>query len=225
MVLLTFAILIAAGTIIQRLRQKKEVPNKVAFSTGKNIADVTLDLGKFPVPGGVFISEGHTWASVQPTGEVKIGITSFAQNIFSRIDGLTARAKGDSVEQGEELIAIRQGNREAQFDSPISGEILAVNENLSKNPSLIKSNHYEAGWIYILKPKNLTQEIRFLRIADDAIAWIKSEVERLKHFLMAEYSQNELVANSMADGGLPTEGFIDHISEESWKRFKSEFLS
>jgi glycine cleavage system H lipoate-binding protein len=124
-----------------------------------------LQLEKLALPGGLFFHQGHTWAKLDTTGNVKVGLDDFVQKIIGRIDGIKPKKVGDSIFQGDRLFTIQQGKRKAEFNSPVDGVIDSINEAIVSNPKVIKENPYENGWIYSIKPTNLPTNIKSLSIA------------------------------------------------------------
>lgn len=156
---------------------------------------------EFNVPAGVFVSEGHTWASVQINGMVRVGIDDFAQKIISQIDAIELPRKGQKVKKGDRLFTIVQGERSFDLPSPITGKVEEVNLKLADQIELIKKMPYEIGWVCSIEPERLSQEITGLKIGEDAATWYQKEVDR--------YSE-------MTKG--------KEINDEFWEKFIAAFL-
>ncbi|MBD3289865.1 hypothetical protein GF337_13750 [candidate division KSB1 bacterium] len=220
-IILTFAIIITTQIVMKKLRERnlREVaaPSMENINLGFNVED-------FVVPAGLFFYKGHTWANVTESGEIKVGLSDFGQKLFTNIDRLELHQSGEDIGQGDHAFVVKQGDKEVEFHAPISGKISSINKKLLENPSLLKKSPYEDGWIYKMKPQSLSKEIRRLRVAEDARKWIIAEVQRLKEFLMGEYSEGRLLQNTMADGGIPVDGIINFLNDSSIKRMQSQFL-
>ena len=106
-----------------------------------------LQLEKVALPGGLFFHQGHTWAKLDTSGNVKVGLDDFVQKIIGRIDGIKPKKVGDSISQGEKIFTIKQGKRKAEFNSPVDGVIDSINEQIVSNPKGIKENSYETSLI------------------------------------------------------------------------------
>ncbi|NOZ62987.1 MAG: glycine cleavage system protein H [Calditrichaeota bacterium] len=221
MVALTFVAFIVAGIIVDKIRKRQAAPLKAKTAPAASFQIKPEDL---VVPMGLFFYRGHTWAKVEPNGEIKIGISDFAQRMFKKIDSVEVGEVGAKVMQGDKTIAIKQGNREVQLSAPVSGEIQAINRQALENPDALKSDPYGKGWLLSIKPGKLMQDIRYLRISQDARLWMNDQVERLKDFLMREFSNGRVLPNTMADGGIPVDGISEFLDEDSWERAKETFL-
>lgn len=210
--------------IIYRRVQAKRA-TVVARSASRVPIPFDLPLEKLALPGGLFFYQGHTWAKLDPSGQVKVGVDDFVQKIIGRIDGIKPRKVGDTILQGEKLVTIQQGKRKAEFNSPVDGVIDSINEALVKNPQIIKENPYENGWIYSIKPTNLPTNIKSLSVAEDALAWLKMEVQKFREFIAEQFVSDKMLGKTLADGGVPVEGVMEHMDDFSWMKLQEEFLA
>jgi CheY-like chemotaxis protein len=143
------------------------------------VADVVAGRD-YCVPGGAFLSPGHTWARVEPGGQVVVGIDDFARKALQRVERIELPPARAGVRRGEPLFTLRRGVEGVRFSSPMSGEILAVNEDLRKNVALLTGSPYDRGWVCVLKPADLAADLSELRIGKDVLAWYQEEIARLR---------------------------------------------
>ena len=192
--------------------------NDLKIPFGLKVADLAL-------PGGLFFHQGHTWAGIDVSGKIKIGLDDFAQNVLGRIDKIKLHKVGDTISQGETVFTIEQGKRKAEFNAPVDGVISAINKEVFTNPELLKNNPYEKGWIYSIKPSNLAQNIKSLSVAEEAKNWLKKEVIRFKEFISEQFVEDKVLGTTMADGGMPVEGIMEYMDDFSWMKMQEEFLA
>jgi len=65
--------------------------------------------------------------------------------------------------------------------SPVSGEIVEVNEELEGDPTLINNDPYGEGWIVLIEPSNLDADLKNLMQGEAQITpWAKAELEKAK---------------------------------------------
>ncbi|MDW7678925.1 MAG: hypothetical protein SCK70_00045 [bacterium] len=179
----TFVAFLMTDIIVRKFQRSRAIATaNLEADTGFAIP-YGLKVEDLAVPGGVFFHDGHTWAGLDTDGKIKVGFDDFIQKILGRIDGIKPYKVGATVNRGEKIFSLVQGNRKADFYSPIDGVISSINEEVINNPSLLKENPYEKGWIYSIKPTNLAQDVKSLSIADEARNWIKNEVQKFKEFL------------------------------------------
>lgn len=137
-----------------------------------------LNIGEFAIPGGVFISNGHCWASVAQDGSVRVGIDDFAKKLIGKIDDIEFPNLGMNVTKGEPLFIITQGKKSIQFNSPISGHVTMVNHELGDNVDTLDYSTYEKNWICIIDADQLETELAQLKIGKNAVAFYQDEIEK-----------------------------------------------
>lgn len=98
---------------------------------------------------GLFYSESHEYAKVE--GEFAyVGITDYAQEQLGNIVYVDMPSEGDEVTAGEEFGAVESVKAAGDLVSPVSGEIVEVNEALEDNSELVNQDAF-ANWIIKVK--------------------------------------------------------------------------
>jgi CheY-like chemotaxis protein len=204
------------------LYRRQDRQRKRLSSTVRVAATDRPPAHEFGLPGGVFISSGHVWASVTVPGMVQLGLDDFARKMIGRIDAIELPAKGTIVKKGERLFAIRQGGRSAVFQSPISGAVQEANAELAHQLEWLVSRPYEKGWICSMKPDHLADELGHLKIGEIAAAWYQVEIARLRQMLGAAEGGDQLSPLSVT--GELAEGQLEEADDAAWERFVQAFL-
>jgi CheY-like chemotaxis protein len=132
------------------------------------------------VPGGAFLSSGHTWARIEPDGQVVVGLDDFARKALERVERIELPPERAGVRRGDLLFTVRRGQDGVRFWSPLSGEVVQVNEELRKSARALSENPYGLGWVCVLQPTNLAADLPELRIGKDVLGWYQEEVTRLR---------------------------------------------
>ena len=114
--------------------------------------------------------EKHAWALPMDDGTVKIGITDVAQNLAKGIVNATPKDAGRTVQKGKSAGTLESGKWVGPVTSPITGEIVEVNEAVKAKPSTINSDPYGEGWFVKLKPADWAGESAALLTGDAAVA-------------------------------------------------------
>lgn len=211
-VVLTILFFIILDVIIHKIRGGKLV---IAVQNENSIR----------LPKGLFYSTGHTWANIQLSGNVKVGIDDFVQKLMGNISEIQVQPIGKTVKQGETLVQIKQGNRVLSFASPVDGTVTKINDYLLKNPVLLQQSPYQASWIYEIQPTNLSYNLPKLLVGERSIAWLKIELSRLRDFLSSTAVTPTLVGQTMQDGGIPANGLLEQLNDQSWDAFQKQFLT
>ena len=214
-VVLTIIFFIILDILIQKF-SKKEISQATAL---KKSNDEFVRL-----PKGVFFYPGHTWAQIHPSGNVTVGVDDFVQKVVGQIDEIKTEPVGSTVKQGQKLIQVCQKNRVLEFASPVDGTVIQINDQILKDPTSMKENIYQAGWIYEIKPANISLNLPRLLIGEKSIAWIKSELSRFRDFLQSPALNPVMVGQTLQDGGQPVHGLLEQFNDENWSKFQKEFL-
>jgi glycine cleavage system H lipoate-binding protein len=223
---LTIILLVTADLVIRwRMTRRTKVQAP--------LADAVLDLlipslqpTHFSLPGGLFFHRGHTWANLLYSGQVKVGLDDFLQRLLGRIDDIALPPVGATVKEGEPFVTIRQGGRTATLRAPIGGEVCAVNGELAKNLTLLRRDPYTRGWFVALRPTALAADLSRMNVGEDAGGWLRGEVSRFQKFLsdVLRAEHHSLVGLTAADGGVHVDCLLEHVDEDTWRRFQKEFL-
>lgn len=98
------------------------------------------------IPNNLKYSKSHEWVDFLSETTVKIGLTDFAQNAMGDIVFVNLPAEGDEVTAGESLGDVESVKAVADINSPVSGKVSVINEELLDAPEKINGDPYEA-WL------------------------------------------------------------------------------
>ncbi|MBI5419920.1 MAG: glycine cleavage system protein H [Deltaproteobacteria bacterium] len=166
------------------------------------------------LPGGLFFHSGHTWAKLQPSGAVQVGLDGFAHGILGRVDRFELPARGAQLRQGEPAFVARKGGKRIEFVSPVDGVVCSVNQEINVDLQGAKTEPYEKGWAFAIRPSNLVQNLKRLRIGTEAPAWLEREVRRFSEFLSLHRAVPQEVGVTLPDGGTHAEGIMETMDGE-----------
>jgi len=105
------------------------------------------------LPKNVKYTEDHEWVSIKDD-IATVGITDFAQSELGDIIFVEFPDEDMSVEQKESIGTLEAVKTVADIFSPLTGNIIELNENLESNPELINEDPYSNGWILKIKMSN-----------------------------------------------------------------------
>ncbi|MBI5602982.1 MAG: glycine cleavage system protein GcvH [Deltaproteobacteria bacterium] len=92
-------------------------------------------------------SKDHVWARLDDDNRITIGITDYAQEELGEITGIDLPEEGEEVVKDESMGSIESQNEVVDLFSPLSGEIVEVNQELLDAPEIINEDPYQDGWI------------------------------------------------------------------------------
>lgn len=94
-------------------------------------------------------AESHEWVKLE--GDIAtVGITDYAQHELGNIVYVDMPEVGDEVSQGEDFGAVESVKAASDLVSPVSGEVVEINEALEDEPELINQDAF-ANWIMKVK--------------------------------------------------------------------------
>ena len=97
--------------------------------------------------------ESHEW--VRREGELMVcGISDHAQESLSDVVYVEFPEVGDTLSQGDTFGVVESVKAASDLYMPLSGEIVAVNEQLEDEPELVNSDPYGEGWLIKFKPSD-----------------------------------------------------------------------
>jgi len=98
----------------------------------------------------------HEWIKIDGDTAI-IGITDFAQGQLTDVVFVELPEVGKQIEQNGNLCVVESVKSVSDILSPVSGEIVEVNNALENSPALVNNDSFEGGWIVKLKVKNETE--------------------------------------------------------------------
>ncbi|MEG6616682.1 glycine cleavage system protein GcvH [Peptococcaceae bacterium 1198_IL3148] len=117
--------------------------------------------------------EEHTWAKVEGD-TVIVGITDFAQDNLGDIIFIELPEEGVTFDKGEEFGQAESAKTTSALYMPVSGEIVSVNGELEDSPELVNNDPYQAGWLIVIKPNDIS-EVETLLTKDGYISFIQED--------------------------------------------------
>ncbi len=133
------------------------------------------------IPEGLYYTPEHEWIKVE--GDlVRIGISDYAQEQLGDVVFVELPPIGDKVERYEEgsskeaeLGAVESVKTVSDIYSPVMGSVEEVNEDLQAQPELINEDPYGQGWICVIRPSNLEEDLEELMDSKSYKEFLKSE--------------------------------------------------
>jgi len=114
--------------------------------------------------------EKHAWARREADGTVAIGITDVAQHMAKGIINATPKDVGRTVKQGKSAGTLESGKWVGPVTSPVTGEIVEVNEAVRAKPALINEDPYGEGWFVKVRPEDWDGESAVLVTGEAGVA-------------------------------------------------------
>jgi glycine cleavage system H protein len=171
-------------------------------------------------PADLLYHPGHTWVRVHTNDLVTVGTTSLAVNLVGDLATVELPLEHTKTHQGQSAwtLSSNKGRRLTQA-MPIDGKVLAVNDELLRDPGLVQRSPYDSGWILLVKPRNVQRCLTSLLPATAAEAWVDSVGVRLNSQFEADLGVRPY------DGDTWLTCFGDQASDDVWDDMRHAVLS
>lgn len=103
------------------------------------------------IPSELKYVASHEWIRVEGDGTVVIGVTDHAQDLLGDVVFVELPEVGSEVESGDDTGVVESVKAASDVYAPLSGEVVAVNEDLEDSPELVNSDPFGDGWFFKLK--------------------------------------------------------------------------
>ncbi len=103
------------------------------------------------IPAELKYLSSHEWVRVEHDGTATVGITYNAQDLLGDVVFVELPEVGSELNAGEEAGVVESVKAASDIFSPVSGEVLEINENLEESPDFVNSDPYNEGWFYKVK--------------------------------------------------------------------------
>jgi glycine cleavage system H protein len=118
-----------------------------------------MQVDKYNINENYLYIKEHEWTSIEEDEAIKIGITDYAQKALREITYFYAGQSDVEVKQMETTCKLESTKCVVEIMSPLSGIVLRFNRGLRDDPGIINSDPYGEGWIAVIRPTRLEEEL------------------------------------------------------------------
>ena len=108
------------------------------------------------VPDDLRYTSDHEWARLED-GKVRMGITDYAQDALGDVVFVSVPTVGSTVERGGSMVEVESTKSVSDVYAPVSGTVVAVNDDLADAPQRLNEDPYGDGWICLIEPTDPSQ--------------------------------------------------------------------
>lgn len=101
--------------------------------------------------------ESHEWIKIEEDSIAKIGISDHAQSLLGDIVYVELPKVGDKIKFNTSIGVIESVKAASDLYAPVTGEIIAVNENVITEPAIINTSPQNDGWLLKIKLDNINE--------------------------------------------------------------------
>jgi glycine cleavage system H lipoate-binding protein len=211
-VLATFSLFILLDWLLSRGEVPVVKPVEAATAESGDYVD------GFLVPNRMQYHPGHAWVVRERKNLIRVGIDDFAARLAGAVDKIELPKPGTWIRQGQKAWSLFRGGEVAAMVSPTEGEVVEINPDVLKDPSLVRRDPYGQGWLMTVHVPDEEGTMRNLVPRNLVPAWMRDAVERLYSY------QPELAGAVAADAGEPVEDIAAALPNVKWSELTSEFF-
>jgi glycine cleavage system H lipoate-binding protein len=173
----------------------------------------------FLVADGYYYHQGHAWARIEHGGFVRLGVDDFAWRLLGPTD-ISLPKIGSKLKPNETGWAVKREEKAAEVLSPMSGIVMATNQNAVKEPNLARRDPYGKGWLVVIDPvSGLRGKARKLMFEQKAVAWLNGEAKKLEDMVTDIYG-----VPLAATGGEIVDDIYGNLKDLKWDDLVHKFL-
>ena len=212
LVLVMFLIFVVADYIVSR----GKAPQLAVEKPAKEATPAILE--GFKVTENVRYHPGHAWCQRERKHLARVGVDEFAAAIVGPVEKIDLPKTGQWIRQGQKAWAFSRNGEKVDMVSPIEGEVIEINPDVVKDPTLLRKDPYGTGWLMMVHVPDEENTGRNLLPAGLVKSWLRSAVEKLYA------AQPQLAGATAADGGLPVDDLAAGLTGQSWRELASDFF-
>jgi glycine cleavage system H lipoate-binding protein len=217
LVLGTFICFVVVDYFLQTRRPK--APRVAAPSAELEQPLFPIDIvDGFKLAPGLSYHAGHTWVAKESRNVVRVGLDDFAVRLLGNIDQLDLPARGRWLRQGEKGWTVARGSHRFEMLSPIEGEVVDVNLEVLKDPSVIHKDPYGVGWLVAVNSPAADSNLKNLLRGRLAQRWMEESVGTLHSHLSPSAGVH------LQDGGHAISDLLSVFPEERWEEVVRELF-
>ena len=162
----------------------------------------SIDSSALRIDGSRFYHRNHCWVKIVNSDEVIVGINGILARLIYGIKTVVLPKVGETLSREQFFAHIIQEKHIIPLIIPVNGVITAVNHDLAETPELLRKDFWGKGWLVLMKPDNLENDLRTLAFGSNAVEWYKNKDRSVSKAIHAVYSVSRAeLGPTMQDGG------------------------
>ncbi len=214
-VLLTFIVVISVNYLYLHVPKQAALETKVPLRPRAPV--MTKERG-FSIPQGYSFHPGHTWVLRDAGENARVGLDKFAADLVGAIDRIEVANSNRWIRQGQRLATVHSNGLSIDLLSPVEGVVMAVNEDVVKDPALAGQDPYKNGWIAAVKCPDFQTNQKNLLQGPMVAPWMHYNVSRLNAALA---QMNPALAQ---DGGTPLSQVLQSMEPAMRQKLIKDFF-
>jgi glycine cleavage system H lipoate-binding protein len=211
----TCAVCVLVDWLIHR---KEALEADVAAIPPRRAVGEPVFAGGFRIQPELAYHPGHAWVRQESHDTARVGLDDFGCRLIGPVDRIDLPARGARLVQGQEALSVTKGGRRISAIAPVTGRVIAVNEEAIGAPELLSRDPYSRGWLMVVQSRDLKTCLNNLLSGDLVRRWMEDVSARLRGFLPGG------TAYSFPDGGAAVDDISAVVDGQTWEKMVAEFM-
>jgi len=174
---------------------------------------------KFKLDEHRFVNPGHCWIKILKKNKVKIGIDDIVATALGGIDEVILPSAGEKIKRSSSCGQVIQFEHVFTIVSPVTGQVIEVNNEIAKFPNQLTLDPLNKGWMMVVEPENLEQDIKYCRSGDALMSWYLKEFKWFECHLSKGFDQKyEHVGVTLTDGGEISRNLRNYLPKDQYRK-------
>ena len=150
-------------------------------SEGRDVESIIMRVEGCEFPDDLrYDAEAFTWARVEASGEVTVGITSLHAALAGKLEKVTAKPLGQAYDRGKVIGTVEGPRYFGPIRTAVSGVLVAVNEAVLHRPKALSEEPYAGGWFARLRPTHIEEDLRGTSTTEQARDLFAKQIAALR---------------------------------------------
>ena len=135
-----------------------------------------MEIEGYEIPEELYYNKDHIWAKVEDDGNVRIGMDAYGATAAGAIEFIDMPEEDDEFDAGEAFGSLESAKWVGGLIMPVTGTIVEINEDIEDNLELLGEDSYDEGWLILVEPSNLDEDLAKLIHGDAVKAWFEEDL-------------------------------------------------
>jgi len=172
-----------------------------------------------------YVSSRHVWIEIVGPHEIKLGVDNVAAVVLGAIDDIVLPRAEEKITRGGCCGYVKRGRYNFSIPTPVTGRIKVVNPNLKLAPNQLTLDPVNNGWMMIVEPDHLAQELSYCRNGETLFSWYLDEMKWLEYKLSATFQSGSLNSHLPSDDmGVFSRDLINSLPPEHYLNLVTSVL-
>ncbi|MEM0050035.1 MAG: glycine cleavage system protein GcvH [Candidatus Bathyarchaeia archaeon] len=131
----------------------------------------------YEVREGLYYSKEWAWVKIEDN-RARIGISDYAQKQLREIVFVELPGVESEIRKGDPYGTIESVKAVSDLIAPLTGKVIEINNKVTEEPGTVNRDPYGDGWLIVIEPTKLNEELRELMTFEQAVEWYREQARK-----------------------------------------------